>query len=112
MSVDRILYNKARNTLTKKIRVAKRSYSEKLKNRFSANDPASVWRGLQDITNYRKSSPHSMENPQLADDLNVFYCRCDHPTFTPLPRYNSIICTPCYHLPPDSPPALTVCQCH
>ena len=47
MSGDRILYNQARNTLTKEIRVAKRSYSEKLKNRFSANDPASVWRGLQ-----------------------------------------------------------------
>ena len=44
-SGDRILYNQARNTLTKEIRVAKRSYSEKLKNRFSANDPASVWRG-------------------------------------------------------------------
>src|SRR4029434_5863007 len=81
----------------------------------SANDPVSVWRGLQDITNYRKSSPHSMENPQLADDLNVFYCRFDHPTFTPLTRSNPdftqssaplAITSP---LPPHSPPALTVC---
>src|SRR4029434_8008059 len=86
-SGGRILYNQARNTLTKEIRVAKRSYSEKLKIRFSANDPGSVWRGLQDITNYKKSSPHSMKNPQLADDLKEFYCRFDHPTSTP--RSNS-----------------------
>ena len=113
-SGDRILYNQARNTLTKEIRVAKRSYSEKLKNRFSSNDPASVWRGLQDITNYRKPSPHTAENPQLADDLNEFYCRFDHPTSTP--RSNSdftqqtappAITSP---LPPNSPPALTVCE--
>src|SRR4029434_7337934 len=106
------------NTLTKEIRVAKRSYSEKLKNRFSANDPASVWRGLQDITNYRKSSPHSMENPQLADDLNVFYFRFEHPPFTPLTRSNSDFTQPSAPpaitspLPPDSPPGLTVCEEH
>ena len=34
--------------------MAKRNYTEKLKNRFSASDPASVWRGLADIINYRK----------------------------------------------------------
>ena len=77
-----------------------------------------MWRGLQDITNYRKSFPHSMENRQLADDLNVFYCRFDHPTFTPLIHSNSnftqstappVITST---LPPDSPPALTVCEEH
>ena len=113
-SGDRILYNQARNTLTKEIRGAKRSYSDKEKNRFSANDPASVWRGLQDIANYRKTSPHPMEKPQLADNLNVFYCRFDHPTFTPLTCSNSdftqssappVITSP---LPSVSPPALTV----
>ena len=36
-SGDRALYKQARNSLTKEIRVAKRSYSEKLKNRFSAD---------------------------------------------------------------------------
>ncbi|KAK3563998.1 hypothetical protein QTP86_006251 [Hemibagrus guttatus] len=39
---DRVLYNQARNTLNKEIRVAKRSYAKKLENQFSANDPASV----------------------------------------------------------------------
>ena len=45
-SGDRVLYRQARNTLNKEVRVAKRGYSEKLKNQFSTNDPASVWRGL------------------------------------------------------------------
>ena len=39
-SGDRIIYKQARNTLTKVFRVAKISYTEKLKNRFSPNDPA------------------------------------------------------------------------
>ena len=61
-SGDRVLYNTARNTLTKEIKVAKRCYTEKLKSSFSANDPASVWRGLQEITNYRRPSPHTAVN--------------------------------------------------
>ena len=115
-SGDRILFNQARNTLTKEIRVAKRNYSEKLKNRFSANDPASVWRGLQDITDYRKTSPRPLENPKLAEDLNVFYCRFDHPTLTPLTRSNPVFTQPSAPpvitspLLPDSPPALTVLE--
>jgi len=48
-SRNKILYNQARH-LTKEIRVAKRGFSEKLKKQFSANDPASVWIGLRNIT--------------------------------------------------------------
>ena len=71
----------------------------------------SVWRGLPDITNYRKLSPHTAENPQLADDVNVFYCRFDHPTSTPcsnsdFPQQSA----PPAITSPDSPPALTVCE--
>ncbi|KAK3511758.1 hypothetical protein QTP70_021781, partial [Hemibagrus guttatus] len=72
---DRVLYNQARNTLNKEIRVAKRSYAKKLENQFSANDPASVWKGLKDITNYKTPSPSTEANQQLAEDLNEFYCR-------------------------------------
>lgn len=53
----RIQYKMARNTLTKEIRVALRSCSEKLQYRFSAHDPASVERGWKKITNYRRPSP-------------------------------------------------------
>lgn len=54
---DRDLYRQARNNLMKEIKVAKTSYCEKLKNSLSANDPASVWRGLKQITDYKSSSP-------------------------------------------------------
>ncbi|XP_051522975.1 uncharacterized protein LOC127423033 [Myxocyprinus asiaticus] len=80
---DKILYNQARNALNKEIRVAKRRYSEKLKNKFSANDPASVWNGMKQLTNYRTPAPNPVVDQQLADDLNVFYCRFERPNLTP-----------------------------
>ncbi|KAK3546682.1 hypothetical protein QTP70_031390 [Hemibagrus guttatus] len=80
---DRVLYNQARNTLNKEIRVAKRSYTKKLENQFSSNDPASVWKGLKDITNYKTPSPSTEANQQLAEDLNEFYCRFETAGLTP-----------------------------
>ncbi|KAK3521127.1 hypothetical protein QTP86_013011 [Hemibagrus guttatus] len=80
---DRVLYNQARNTLNKEIRVAKRSYVKKLENQFSSNDPASVWKGLKDITNYKTPSPSTEANQQLAEDLNEFYCRFETAGQTP-----------------------------
>ncbi|KAK3546757.1 hypothetical protein QTP70_035027 [Hemibagrus guttatus] len=80
---DRVLYNQARNTLNKEIRVAKRSYAKKLENQFSANDPASVWKGLKYITNYKTPSPSTEANQQLAEDLNEFYCRFETAGLTP-----------------------------
>ncbi len=71
-SGDKILYNQARNRLTKEISVAKKNYSEKLKKELSANDPASVWTGLRNITMYKTPPPQSVKNQQLADNLNVF----------------------------------------
>lgn len=55
----------------------KRSYTEKLRNKFLANDRATEWKGLKDITNYWPPSPHSVDNQELADDINMFYCRFD-----------------------------------
>ncbi|KAK3535797.1 hypothetical protein QTP70_021110 [Hemibagrus guttatus] len=80
---DRVLYNQARNTLNKEIRVAKRSYAKKLENQFSSNDPASVWKGLKYITNYKTPSPSTEANQQLAEDLNEFYCRFETASLTP-----------------------------
>ncbi len=53
---DRFLYKQAKYTLEKEIRVAKRNYSDKLMNQLSSSDPASVWKGLKDITNYKPDS--------------------------------------------------------
>ncbi|KAK3526050.1 hypothetical protein QTP70_012885 [Hemibagrus guttatus] len=80
---DRVLYNQARNTLNKEIKVAKRSYAKKLENQFSSNDPASVWKGLKDITNYKTPSPNTEANQQLAEDLNEFYCKFETTGLTP-----------------------------
>ncbi|KAL0187212.1 hypothetical protein M9458_018882, partial [Cirrhinus mrigala] len=51
---NRVLYNQARNTLNKEIRVAKKSYAKKLEDQFSSNDSVSVWKA---ITNYKTPSP-------------------------------------------------------
>ncbi len=77
---------RTRNRLTKEIRVAKKNNSEKLKKELSANDPASVWTGLRNITMYKTPPPQSVENQQLADDLNVFYCRFEKARLTPSTR--------------------------
>ncbi len=58
-SGDKILYNQARNRLTKEISVAKNNYSEKLKKELSANYPASVWTGLRNITMYVVTPPQT-----------------------------------------------------
>ncbi|XP_051565598.1 uncharacterized protein LOC127447661 [Myxocyprinus asiaticus] len=73
-------------TLTKEIRVAKRSYSEKQKKQFSAKDPASVWKGLKSIIKNKTPPPRSVESQLMADELNVFYCRFEKPSLTPLPH--------------------------
>ncbi len=54
---DIVLYKQAKYTLEKEIRVAKRNYSGKLRNKFSSSDSASVWKCLKDITNYKTPSP-------------------------------------------------------
>ncbi len=61
------------NTHWKRRSVAKRNYSEKLRIQFTSSDSASVWKCLKDITNYKTPSPSTVENQQLADDLNEFY---------------------------------------
>ncbi len=81
---NRDLYKQAKYTLEKEIIVAKRNYSYKLRIQFSSSDTASVWKGLKDITNYKTPSPSTVENQQLADDLNEFYCRYEKTPFTPL----------------------------
>ncbi len=71
---DNALYKQAKYTLEKKIKVAKRNYSGKLRNKFSYSDSASEWKCLKDTTNYKKLSPSIVEN------LNEFYCRFEKNT--------------------------------
>ncbi len=77
---NKVLYKQAKDTLEKEIRVAKRNYSAKLRNKFSSSDSASVWKGMKDITSYKTPSPSTVENQQMADDQNEFYCRFEKNT--------------------------------
>ncbi len=63
--------------------MAKRNYSGKLRNKFSSSNSASVWKGMKYITSYKTPSPSTLENQQLADDLNEFYCMFEKTPFTP-----------------------------
>ncbi len=55
---------KRRGIILKKIRI-----------QLSSSDSASVWKGMKYITSYKTPSPSTVENQQLEDDLNEFYCR-------------------------------------
>ncbi len=72
---DKVLYGQAKYTLEKDIRVAKMNNSYKLRIQLSSSDSASVWKGLKEIPNYKTPSPSTVDNQQLADNLNEFYCR-------------------------------------
>ncbi|KAL0154227.1 hypothetical protein M9458_050481, partial [Cirrhinus mrigala] len=105
---DRVLYNQARNTLNKEIRVAKRTYAKRLEYQFTSNEPASVWKGLKTITNYKTPSPSTEANQRLAEDLNEFYCRFD----TPHTRFDNLFSQPLTlpTTPLSPPPALQISE--
>ncbi len=114
MKGDKVLYKQAKYTLEKEIRVAKRNYSDKLKIQFHSSGTASVWKGLKDIPIYKTPSPSTVENQQLADDLNEFYCRFEktphnrpeHLSTQPLtPPATPLSPTPAPHISEDD-----VCQ--
>ncbi|KAG7502796.1 hypothetical protein JOB18_026747 [Solea senegalensis] len=74
-SGDKDRFKEAKYKFSKAVKEAKRLYSEKLQHQFSANDSASVWKGLRQIINYKPKAPHSFNDQRLANDLNEFYCR-------------------------------------
>ncbi len=67
--------------------MAKRNYSGKLWNKLSPSDSVTVWKPLKDINSYKTPSPRTLENQQLADNLNELYCRFEkntiHTTLSP-----------------------------
>lgn len=70
-SGDCTLFKQARNSLTKEIRVAKRSYTEKLKNNFSSNNPAtSSPRSSIDLWSCVKCPPASNAPPSCRSPRN------------------------------------------
>ncbi|XP_034404905.1 aurora kinase-like [Cyclopterus lumpus] len=104
-SGDKDLYTESKYRFSKAVRDAKRLYSEKLQQQLSANDSASLWRGLRQITNYKPKSPHSMNNVLLADDLNEFYCRFERQWSSPEAIPHSSINKPQTISPPSPNPS-------
>ena len=87
-SGDRDCFKESKYRFRKAVREAKRLYSEKLQHQFSANDSASVWKGLRQITGFKAKAPHSINDSRLANDLNEFYCRFERQWDSPdaIPR--------------------------
>ncbi len=103
---DKVLYKQAKYTLENEVRVAKRNYSGKLRNKFSSSDSDSVWKGMKDITSYKTPSPSTVETQLMADDLNEFYCRFERTPFTPFtPPATPLSPTPILQIKEDD-----VCQ--
>ncbi len=88
--------------------MAKRNSSGKLKNKLSSSDSASAWKGLKYITNYKRPSPSTVENKQLADDLNEFYCRFDKTHHTRPEHLSTQPLTP--PAPPSLRPAIQISE--
>ncbi len=71
---------------------------------LSLYDPASILTGLRNITKYKTPPPQSVENQQLADDLNVFYCRFEKARLIPSSRSDLHFTHSPTHPPPPLPP--------
>ena len=94
---ERDKFTESKYKFSKAIRDAKRQYSEKLQNQFSAINSATVWRGLRQIMNFRPTAPHSTNDLRLANQLNEFCCRLGV-DLTPSPM------TPLTRHSPGTPP--------
>ncbi|KAK0145556.1 hypothetical protein N1851_015510 [Merluccius polli] len=66
----------ARAELTRAIKTAKRSHSEKINNHFTnTKDSRHLWQGIQAITNYRPAPLACADDGSLPEELNQFYAR-------------------------------------
>ena len=79
-------FAKAKYELKRTIHKAKTAYGAKLEEQFSSNDTRSVWQGLQEATNYKVKPNSNINDPNLPDKLNEFYCRFDHANNCPIPE--------------------------
>ncbi|TWW66930.1 hypothetical protein D4764_20G0009620 [Takifugu flavidus] len=112
-SGDRDCYREAKYRFSKELRRAKSVYSEKLQQQFTANDSASVWRGLRQITDYRPQASKGQDDKALCQSLSLHYARFDTssamPNTSPPPSVSAPMdLTPSKAVPSSSPPPLTI----
>ncbi|KAK3570817.1 hypothetical protein QTP86_027623, partial [Hemibagrus guttatus] len=94
---DRLAYSNAQRELKKGITEAKQRYQQRIEGHFVNNNPCSMWRGIQAITDYKSSTPLTSHDATLPDALNEFFAHFDNTTSqvdtqtTPLPRDETVI---------------------
>ncbi|CAG6022009.1 unnamed protein product, partial [Menidia menidia] len=109
-SGDRDRYKESKYRFSKAVRDAKRLYAENLKQQLSANDSASVWKGLRQITNYKPEPPPTLFERQWdSPNTNTIpYYHQPLPTCIPTPTSAGA----CPHPKPptlkDPPPSTTM----
>ena len=82
-------FNQTKYEVEKEIRQAKIEYREKIEKQFSSNDSSAVWKGLQNITQYKQKQKIKSDDPTLPDKLNNFYARFDRLNTTSRPQVDS-----------------------
>ncbi|XP_059802932.1 uncharacterized protein LOC132379242 [Hypanus sabinus] len=71
---DKAALTTARANLSRAIRGAKRAHARLIHSHFQdSGDTRRMWKGIQDITNYRTTSPDCAGDASLPDALNNFY---------------------------------------
>ena len=74
----------AKYKLRSAIRRAKSNYATKLEEQISNSDTRSIWKKLQNMTNYKKKpTPTPDSDNQLPDSLNTFYGRFEQAPVPP-----------------------------
>ncbi len=62
--------------LRRSIKVAKRTYKNKVEEHFNNNNPRSMWQGINNITGFKGNKPATVNiAASLPDELNTFYAR-------------------------------------
>lgn len=75
-SGDRALYRAARADLKRGIKRAKADHRMRIESHLSSNNTREVWRGIQDITNFRGCGALTEDlSAPLAEELNCFFAR-------------------------------------
>ncbi len=62
--------------LRRSIKVAKRTYKNRVEEHFNNNNPRSIWQGINNITGCKGNKPATVNiATSLPDELNTFYAR-------------------------------------
>lgn len=73
-SGDREAYRKARANLNRGTRAAKTRYREQIEANFRENNPHSMWKGIQNITDYKKCHNTPSPTDTSLNNNNIRYC--------------------------------------